>query len=451
MTRRPDLLNAPIRPTLLRMTAPMMLGIVSLMLFNLADVWFVSRLGTEPMAALAFTFPVTFAVVSLAIGLGVGTSATLARLIGSGGGASVARLASDNLLLACVLMVAVGGGGQFLIEPLFGLMGAAPELLPLIRDYMQIWFAGSLFLVLNMVCNSTFRASGDTRLSATIMLLSSLLNMLLDPLLIFGWGPLPASGIAGAALASVLAWSVTTLLAAHLLHRRKRMLLLTLPPWRVLLDHWRQLLSISLPASLSNMMTPLANGVLTALVAQHGAEAVAAFGVGARIESLALLFCLALSMTLPPFISQNFGARQLHRVRAAYRGATRFALLWQLLVFVLLVVFSGPLSRLFSADPEMARWLRLWILIVPAGFGFQAVTFLSASSFNALHQPLRAMRISLFRLFLMYIHLGSRLFGLTGLFAALVIANVITALVARFWVWRYLHTPADPPAIGANG
>jgi len=452
MSRRPDLLNAPIRQTLVRMTIPMMFGIVSLMLFNLADIWFVAQLGTQPMAALAFTFPVSFSVVSLAIGLGIGTSATLARLIGSGngGGEQAARLATDNLLLTVLLMTVVGFAGQHFADPIFRLMGADPELMPLIDAYMEVWFAGSVFLVLNMVCNSTFRASGDTRLSAAVMLISALLNIILDPLLIFGWGPIPAMGIRGAAIASVLAWFITTLLALHLLYHRKGMLLLAVPDLRLMLAHWRKLLSISLPAALSNMMTPLANGILTALVAVHGAEAVAAFGAGARIESLSLLVCLALSMTLPPFISQNYGALQVERVKAAYRGAIRFALVWQLLIFALLVLSSGAIAQLFSADPEVARWLQMWMLIVPAGFGFQAITFLSASSFNALHQPMRAMRISLFRLFLMYVPLGwlgNHFFGLTGMFSALVIANAITAIVASLWVRRYLKTLETEPGV----
>ncbi|MBV0933022.1 MATE family efflux transporter [Marinobacterium sp. A346] len=428
----------------------MMLGIVSLMLFNLADIWFVAQLGTAPMAALAFTFPVSFSVVSLAIGLGVGTSATLARLIGSGSSESSARLATDNLLLTTLLMLVVGVAGQHFADPIFRLMGADPELMPLIDAYMEVWFAGSVFLVLNMVCNSTFRASGDTRLSATVMLLSSLLNILLDPLLIFGWGPVPALGIRGAAIASVLAWAITTLLALHLLYHRKGMLLLTRPRLQTLLAHWKKLLSISLPAALSNMMTPLANGILTSLVAVHGAEAVAAFGAGARIESLSLLVCLALSMTLPPFISQNYGALKIDRVKTAYRTAIRFALVWQLLIFAVLVLASGAIAGLFSKDPEVARWLQMWMLIVPAGFGFQAMTFLSASSFNALHQPMRAMRISLFRLFLMYVPLGwlgNHFFGLTGMFSALVLANAITAVVATFWMRRYLKTLATESAM----
>ncbi len=423
------------------MTLPMMFGIVSLMLFNIADIWFVGQLGTEPLAALAFTFPVTFSITSLAIGLGVGTSATLARLIGSGHTASAARMATDNLIMTTLLMLAVGFGGHWLIDPVFGLMGADAALMPLIHDYMTVWFSGSVFMVLNMVCNSIFRSAGDTRLSGVVMLFSSLLNLLLDPLLIFGLGPLPALGIQGAAVASVTAWMITTLLALHLLYHRRGMLLLSAPALAQMLGHWRQVMRISLPAALSHMMTPLANGVLTAVVAHHGAEAVAAYGVGNRIESLALLVCLALSMTLPPFISQNYGAGQVARVRGAYIGSVRFALAWQALIFLLLFLFSAPLSLLFSDDPEVARWLGLWMLIVPAGFGFQASTFLSASSFNALHQPMRAMRISLLRLFVMYVPLGwlgSLLFGLPGMFAALVLANGITAAIAWLWMNAYL-------------
>lgn len=441
MSRPPDILNAPIRPTLVRMTLPMMLGIVSLMLFNIADIWFVGQLGTEPLAALAFTFPVTFSITSLAIGLGVGTSATLARLIGAGQDERAARMATDNLVMTTLLVLAVGFAGHWIIDPVFTLMGAEPALMPLIHDYMTVWFSGSVFLVLNMVCNSIFRAAGETRLSGAIMVVSSVLNLVLDPLLIFGAGPVPGLGIQGAAVASVLAWAATTSFALYLLHGQGRLL------WQRLVlsemwSHWRQIMQISLPAAFSNMMTPLANGVLTAVVARHGAEAVAAYGVGNRVESLSLLVCLALSMTLPPFISQNYGAGQVERVRRVYAGAVRFALVWQGLIFVLLFLFADSLAALFTDDPDVTRWLALWMVLVPAGFGFQAITFLSASSFNALHQPMRAMRISLFRLFIMYVPLGwlgSILFGLPGMFAALVIANGLTALLAWRWMRAYLE------------
>ncbi|WP_235017438.1 MATE family efflux transporter [Nitrincola tapanii] len=447
MKTTPDLLNAPFRPVLRQMTIPMMFGIVSLMLFNLADIWFVGQLGTAPMAALAFTFPVSFAVVSLAIGLGVGTSATLARRIGRGEQDTAARFATDALVVTALIMLVVGLAGQWLIHPIFRLLGADEQLLPLIHAYMQIWFAGSIFMVMNMVCNSIFRAAGDTRYSALVMLVSAGLNALLDPLFIFGWGPLPGLGIQGAAIASVLAWCSTTLIALHLLYHRRAMLTLPSCNRRRSWQHWCELLHISAPAALSNITTPLANGVLTALVAKHGAEAVAAYGVGNRIESLALLVCLALSMTLPPFISQNMGAGQYERIKKAYAAVIRFALVWQLLIYALLALSSGPLARLFSTDPEVVRWIQIWILIVPLGFGFQATTFLSASSFNALHQPFNALKLSLIRLFLMYLPLGwlgNAFWGLTGLFSALVLANMLTAILAWCWTRHQLKVLMQP-------
>ncbi len=447
MSNSPDLLQGAIRPTLTRMTLPMMFGIVSLMLFNIADIYFVGRLGTAPLAALGFTFPISFSIISLAIGLGIGTSATLARLMGGGARAEAGSLASDNLLAAAGMTLLISGLLQFSIEPLFRLLRADEALLPLIDDYMSVWFMGAVFLVVNMVANSSMRATGDTKTPALVMALSSVLNFLLDPLLIFGWGPVPALGVQGAAIASVIAWACATLVALHILYHHKRLLIIQPLDWRRIGRHWRRVMKIGLPAALSNMMTPAANGVLTAVVAGYGTEAVAAFGVGSRLESLALLACLALSMTLPPFVSQNYGAGQVERVERAYLGAVKFALAWQLLVYLVLLLLSGWIAPAFSDSDRVRQLILLWLLVVPLGFGFQAVTFLSASSFNALHQPLRAMRISVTRLFVLYVPfgwLGGRLAELEGMFAGLVLANLLTALIACYWMRRHLQRlPAE--------
>ncbi|UTW02374.1 MATE family efflux transporter [Amphritea atlantica] len=440
---KPDLLNGEIRPTLIKMTLPMMFGIVSLMLFNVADSYFVSQLGTEQLAALGFTFPVSFTVISLSIGLSVGTSATIARLIGAGDSDGARQLTTDNLLLTTVLMVLIASLSVMFIDPLFRLLGAGDALLPYIHSYMSVWFFGSVFYVLIMVSNSSLRASGDTRTPAMLMGFSSIMNLLLDPLLIFGWGPVPGLGIQGAAIASVIAWGIAAIAALANLYLRKGLLVLKIVSISVALQHWRLVMKIGFPAALSNMMTPVAAGIMTALVATHGPEAVAAFGVGNRLESLALLANLALSMTLPPFISQNFGRGQIARVRGAYLSAVRFALLWQALIYILLFIFAGGIGALFSDQEDVVNLISLWILIVPLGFGFQAVTFLTASCFNAVHQPMKAMRISVFRLFVLYVpvgYLGNFIAGLEGMFVAFVIANMCTAAMAFRWMQRHLSS-----------
>ena len=431
MSASPNLLTDDIRPTLVRMTIPMMLGIVSLMLFNLADLYFVSRLGTDALAALGFTFPVCFTVISLAIGLGIGTSATLARLLGEKRRKDASSLATDNLLVVSILMVLISFLFQLLIDPIFTLMGAADELMPLINSYMEIWLFGSIFLVVNMVCNACLRATGDTKTPALIMAASSLLNFILDPIFIFGFGPVEGLGIQGAATASVIAWSLTTVFAIKILFVKKRLLVKQQFNLVRLKTHF-----------FSDMMTPIAQAVLTYLVARHGPEAVAAFGVGNRIESLALLVCLALSMTLPPLISQNYGAGNIERVKAAYQLAIRFSLAWQALVFIVLLLLAERVSGLFSDSDSVKSLIILWIFIVPLGFAFQAVTFLTASSFNALHQPFRAMQISVARLFLFALPLawiGSYLYDLKGMFVSLVVSNLCVAVFAWRGMKRYLE------------
>jgi putative MATE family efflux protein len=442
----PNLLQDTIRPTLLRMTLPMMVGIVSLMLFNLADIYFVSLLGTAPLAALAFTFPVTFSVVSLAIGFGIGTSAILARLIGEEQQEKAAELATDNLMMTLLLVLGISLIAPFFMTPLFTLMGATEEQLPYILAYMNIWWFGAVFLVTNMVANSALRARGDTKTPALVMAVSSVLNMLLDPLLIFGWGPVPAMGIQGAAMASVISWTGVFFVVIYVLYQRYQLIILMRPVARRVFGHWLTVMKIGVPAALSNMMTPIAGGVLTAMVAQHGAEAVAAFGVGNRLESLSLLVCLALSMTLPPFVSQNFGAGQIHRVITAYQGAIKFALIWQLLVFVLLWIFRESVADLFAASELIKAPLLMWLSIVPLGFGVQAVIFLSASTLNALHQPLRAMRISILRLFVFFIPMAwiaNEVWGLQGMFGAFVVANSAASLVAYRVVSQLLVVKSD--------
>ena len=221
---RPDLLNDPILPTLKKMTIPMIFGMVTLMMFNIVDTFFISMLGTEPLAAVSFTFPVTFTVISLAIGLGIGTSAVIAKALGSNKIEEARFDASVSLIVALLLVILLSFVGYLLIDPIFTLLGAGQLVLPLIHDYMNIWFIGSVFLITPMIGNSVLRASGDTKTPSIVMGGAGLINAILDPILIFGWGPVPALGIQGAAIASVIAWGVAVIIILYVLGVKKRLL-----------------------------------------------------------------------------------------------------------------------------------------------------------------------------------------------------------------------------------
>lgn len=449
------LLEGPVAPMLWRLTLPMVLGIVALILFNLVDTFFVGLLGTRELAALGFTFPVTTFVSYLGIGLGIGTSALVARSIGAGDHDRAARIATDSVLLALSLVATVAVAGHLAIEPLFALLGAPDDLVPLIASFMRVWLTGAVFVIVPMVAGAALRATGDTRTPSVVMLGAACLNGVLDPLLIFGLGPLPAFGLAGAALATVIAWSVASGAALWVLVRREHLLEWHAPAPGALLGSWRRHLTISGPAAAANMMTPVAQGIITATVAAYGHEAVAAYGVATRVEAFALLVVLALSTSLPPFISQNLGAGRIDRVREAVRLSLRFTLIWEFGMYLAIAATVPCTTAIFTKDAAVDQALRLILYILPLSYGCQGIVILANSSFNALHEPRYAVWLSVLRWFLFYVPgalAGAALGGLPGLFAGAAAGNVLACIVAATWITRYgarlerAGTPAAAPA-----
>ena len=354
-----NLVDGSIQRSLIRMTTPMIIGMLALFTFQLVDTWFISFLGTESLTAISFTFPVTFTVMSLAIGLGIGASAVVAKALGSSQFEKAKEAATVinyiSLILACLVVII----SWILMEDIFTLMGANDRLLIPIRDYMVVWLPGSILVVCIMTSNSILRGYGDTKTPSILMAAAAFSNALLDPLFIFGIGPFPELGIQGAALATVISWMLGFCYLFYLLVFKMELVSRSLPNKATLKNSGLDMLRIGVPAAGANMMTPLAAGIMTAIAAGFGDSTVAAFGVGARIEPIATLLVLAISSSLPPLISQNYGAGRLDRIKEAYRIATRFILVWQLIIYLLLAVGAGILASIFSEDPEVVEAIKV--------------------------------------------------------------------------------------------
>jgi len=428
-----NLLEDPVASTIKRMTIPAVYGLALLMTFNLVDTFFVSLLGTQALAAISFTFPVTFTVLSLMIGLGIGTSAVIAKFIGTKDHDSAKYAGTAALYLAAIIVACLSFLGYLFVDELFIVLGAQPSMLPLIHQYMDIWYLGSVFLIGPMIGNAILRASGDTKTPSLIMGSSGLVNAVLDPIFIFGFGPVPAMGIQGAALATLISWIFAFVLVLHILINKRQLIHTGFLPIKTWILACRSIIKIGLPAAGANMLTPIAAAIMTAIVASYGESAVAAFGVGSRIESIACLVVLALSMTLPPFMSQNFGARQLDRVGEAYKTAIKFVLFFQVIIYFILLLSTSLIASMFAKEQAVAEVIELFIWILPLGYGLQGVIILTNSSFNALHKPMMALGLSVLRLFLCYVplaYLGSYLYGLTGLFVGALVGIALMAFIS---------------------
>jgi putative MATE family efflux protein len=323
------------------------------------------------------------------------------------------------------------------VTPLFTALGAEPQLIALIAEYMEIWYLGVPFVVIPMVGNGAIRATGDTRTPATIMLLAMVINLVLDPLLIFGLGPIPAMGLRGAALATVISRALTLVAALYILVRRERMLSFERPALAEVLASWRSILYVGLPAALTNLIMPVSLALVTRLVASFGVAAVAGFGVATRLEMIPIMFIHALGSVLVPFVGQNAGAGEVERIKSAVRfshvvalgvGAVAVAVFW---------LAGASIARLFNDDPEVVKTVVLYGNLVGLGWGLQGVATLTSAVFNALNRPLPSGALSLLRMAVLYVPLAwvlSRWFGLEGIFVAGLIASVTTGGVAIWWV-----------------
>ena len=431
MQDKHGLLTGSIPLVLRQMTVPMTFGMVAIFLFNLVDTFFVSMLGTQALAAISFTFPVTFAINSITMGIGIGISTQIGYLMGRTNNKSASSIATHGILLAVVIISLTSVLGLVTLEPLFMTLGAKPDSLLMIHQYMSIWYCAVPLLVIPMAGNSVIRATGDTRTPAKIMILSGIINGGLDPIFIFGLGPVPALGIKGAALASAISWLGASFYAVYILVRREKLIIM--PNLNTLWRDSSKILKISIPATLSNTLIPISGALFIAVLSQYGAEAVAAFGAAQRIESILLLVLMSLTSALTPFIAQNMGANNPTRSFAGLFMGMRFAIIFQTIVFIMIVPLSNYIASLFSQDSNVRTFLWQYLLCVPFSYGFQGIMMMLVSGLNALKKPINAFLWSCARLFVFMLPcalIGSFLHQVSGLFVGIAVANILGGIAS---------------------
>jgi putative MATE family efflux protein len=439
----PKLTEGPIGNILFRLTIPMFFGIVGTIAFNLIDAYFIGQLGIRELAAISFTFPVIFIFGGISFGLGIGASAVISKAIGENDHNKVARLTTDSLVLALLVVSIFIVLGFLTIDPVFKILGADSETLPLIRDYMKIWYPGMIFLVIPIVGNNAIRATGDAKSAGMLMVVGVLVNTILDPLFIFGYGPFPRLEMQGAALATVIARALTLVVSLWILSHKYNMIILTTPKLKQVLESWKKILFIGLPTAGTNLMRPLAAGIIIRIVASYGAPAVAAFGVATRIDLFAMTVVMALTSILGPFIGQNLGAQKPERVREGINKGHIFSVIWGIIALLVLGFTGRFIAPLFNSDPEVIETIIQYLWIVPVGYGLYGVFTISNAALNVLNKPYHAAVINivmLFGLLIPFVLIGSNLYGLIGLFIAIPLANILSGIGARLALVKILDS-----------
>ena len=418
------------------MMAPMVIGLIVIITNSLVDAYFVSQLGSAPLAAVSYAFPVSFIVGAIAMGLGTGTSSLASRLFGAGNQEKVRQIATHSMLLGLIAGLCVVIVGLLTLEGVFSLLGADEQTMPFVKDYMEIYYWGGIFLVIPMIGNAVLRAGGDAKTPSVLMASTAVINAVLDPILIFGWFGFPALGIKGAALASVLANVVFLIASLSILIFRENLIQFRKNTVTAILHSWNQILHVGLPAIASNLIAPMSTALVTSLISSFGQSAVAGFGLASRLEAFIIIIFMALGGAIAPFVGQNFGAHKFDRLKQGFVFCVAFSFIYALFCIGFFILSVDTLLGFFTTDPEVIKTAKIQLLYCPWGYGFLGVAVIANGSFNAVGKPMPAMTISIGRTLLVYVPLAYWLassMGIRGVFIAQVLANLLAGIVGFVW------------------
>jgi putative MATE family efflux protein len=414
----------------------MVIGLIVIITNSLVDAYFVSQLGSAPLAAVSYAFPVSFIVGAIAMGLGTGTASLASRLFGAGNQEKVRQVATHSMLLGLIAGLCVVIFGLLTLEEVFSLLGADEQTMPFVKDYMEIYYWGGIFLVIPMIGNAVLRAGGDAKTPSVLMASTAVINAVLDPILIFGWFGFPALGIKGAALAGVLANVVFLIASLSILIFRENLIQFRKNTVAAILHSWNQILHVGLPAIASNLIAPMSTALVTSLISSFGQSAVAAFGLASRLEAFIIIIFMALGGAIAPFVGQNFGAQKFDRLKQGFVFCVAFSFIYALFCIGFFILSVDTLLGFFTTDPEVIKTAKIQLLYCPWGYGFLGLAVIANGSFNAVGKPMPAMTISIGRTLLVYVPLAYWLassMGIRGVFIAQVLANLLAGIVGFIW------------------
>lgn len=445
MTRtHKDLTQGSIPGQLFSLSMPMFFGLFAIFFFGVTDAYFLGKLGAQELAAMGYILPILALFMSLSRGMSEGAISLVSRKFGAND-MDDAKLFSTSILVFC-LVLALGFVclGLLGMEYALDFLGATGRVKALAREYLAIWFGGMFFLVIPIVGNGFIRAAGDTRWPAMLMVFAAIGNIILDPIFIFGLGPIPAMGMKGAAVASITSRSFTLVASLYLVHYKYQ--LLCFERWNMskVIQIWKNFLTVSVPASLNFLIIPFTIAMITKLMANYSDNHVAGFGLAHQIETLSLLAFYAIAVGLSSFVGQNYGARQYTRLQEVFSVATKANLLIGVFLIVLFFTVSRPISALFQDDPIIVEIASQYLMVVSISYAFEGIYLCSVNALNVAGKALYATLLVIMRMFVLYIPLAYGLAGLIGhkaVFFAACISNIGAGLLGRYLIQKYIAQP----------
>lgn len=440
-----DYTTGAVGPALVLLSVPMVLEMAMESLFAVVDVFFVSRVGADAVATVGVTESMLTIVYTVALGLGIGATAVVARRIGEKDEDGAAQAAAQSIALGLVVAVVVGAIGFAYAEPLMRAMGATPEMIASSLGYTQVMFAGNVTVTLLFLINAIFRGAGDPAIAMRVLWLGNAINMVLDPILIFGLGPVPAMGVTGAAIATnigrgvavaVQLWTLTSG-RSRIRIRRRHLELVPSVMWNVCRLSGTGFLQILIDTS--------SYIGLVRVISAFGSDALAGYTIGIRMVIFAMLPAWGLANAAATMVGQALGARDAARAEQAVWKAGLYNAVVLGVVGALFILFARPIVAVFTGDAAVSTYAISCLRIVSAGFVFFAYGLVFTQSFNGAGDTWTPTWINLVCFWLLQIPLAWMLairleMGPHGVFIAMTVAfstlAIVSGAIFRRGAWK---------------
>ena len=442
MIKSIDLRTEPIFTLILKMSWPSIVAMIAMSVYNLIDTFWLARLSSQSLAALTICFPIQLIFAAIGVGTGVGAGSFSARMFGSGKILQAKRTAGQIFFLSIFFGFIIILGVLFFHDAILTLFGASPDILPLSRDYLMIIVFSAPFLFFSMISNTLLRVEGRPLLSMYVVLISSIVSAILDPLLIFGIGPFPHLGIKGAALAAVIAQFSACLFSIYFMQLKSSKYELK---WQYLVPDISIINSIyatGFPSFVINLIVSLLLIIYNHVLSQFGSLTIAALGIFFRVNALVTMVLFGIGFGLMPIVGFSDGAKLYARLRESVLVALKVASIFATLSSILLFIFADTIVAYFTKDPELLAIAIPALRINILALIFTAPTVIFINMFMGLGKGSLAMFLLFFRDVIILIPLLivlSSWKGLAGAWFALPIANFIAFFLVLFWANRELR------------
>ena len=445
MKSRKNLTEGNVYQTLMQIAIPASIGLFFNTMFNIVDTYFAGQLNTDALAALSISFPVFFIIVALTEGLSTAASALVSYHIGKKNHEQSTRIAVQVILYGFLATIVLTGIGLFCSEPLFELLGADGRYLDYSLEYIYTIFLGSVFFVFGSAMNGVLLAYGDASAMRNVLVAGFFLNCILDPWFLFGGFGLPAMGIQGIALATVVTKALSILYYIYLFKKEGVFEGLN---WDCFRPNTQILLKItthSIPASMNMMTIALGVFVTTYFIKGFGPEAVAAYGIGLRIEQLALLPTIGIGIALLSMVGQNYGASNMDRVIKSFQTALVISSIIITIGAIIIYIYPKELMMIFAEDEKVIEFGANYLRIAVFMSWSYVLSSTSQFTLQGLHRVVYPVGMGLFRQFiaripLFFVVLHMTTWGIQGiwwsLFAINWFATTVTLLYTRFIIQR---------------